>query len=207
MMLVGMNPESFAAAARIAAIATHRNRKSGAQVTYLREWSGRAEFREGSKLRRMAVDKFSREYEALATEAPPLPAPRVLVRPVEYKPREVDEVALARQRLTVHGSRRKDLSKVDRDEMALVASIGYCTCCGSTRNLQVAHAPSGLFGKGMSIKGNGGILALLCSADLSTNTLGCHEEIDQHKVPDWSLRYLTAFARTRAAIHDMRNAA
>lgn len=178
-------------------IATHQNRKSGAQVTYLREWSGRAEFREGSKLRRMAVDKFSREYEALATEAPALPAPRVLVRPVEYKPREVDEVALARQRLSVHGSRRKDLSKVDRDEMALVASIGYCTCCGSTRNLQVAHAPSGLFGKGMSIKGNGGILALLCSADLSTNTLGCHERIDQHIEPDWIVLFEGVCENTR----------
>lgn len=188
-------------------IATHQNRKSGAQVNWLREYAGSIEIRDGQKKRWIDKAKFERDYEPLATEAPPLPAPRVLVRPVEYKPREVDEVALARQRLTVHGSRRKDLSKVDRDEMALVASIGYCTCCGSTRNLQVAHAPSGLFGKGMSIKGNGGILALLCSADLSTNTLGCHEEIDQHKVPDWSLRYLTAFARTRAAIHDMRNAA
>jgi len=188
-------------------IATHQNRKSGAQVNWLREYAGSVEIRDGQKKRWIEKAKFERDYEALATEAPPLPAPRILVRPVEYKPREIDETALARQRLAVNGSRRKDLSKSDRDEMALVASIGYCTCCGSTRNLQVAHAPSGLFGKGMNIKGNGGILALLCSADLSTNTLGCHEQIDQHKVPDWNLRYLTAFARTRAAIHDMRNAA
>lgn len=184
-------------------IGTHQNNKSCAIVKFVREKSGTVEFLDGKRRRWLTADTFQREYTAIETPAPViLPSPRVLVRPAQYLPRTVDETAMRRQLLSVRGSRRKNLSKVDRDEMAKVAAVGFCANCGSRKNLQVAHAPSGLFGKGMNIKGSGGILALLCSADLSTNTLGCHERIDQHIEPDWIVLFLKAFARTRAAIHE-----
>ena len=184
-------------------IATHKNTKSGAEVTKLREYAGQVQFRDGSKLRRMVIERFMRDYQALDATCYPLPPPRVLVKPANYELRRMDETALTRQRLQVTGSQRKKLTKADRDEMATVGTIPFCCRCGKTTNLQVAHAPSGIFGRAWGIKGNGGLLTRLCSVDADS----CHTLIDQHKIPDWAEEWKTAFCRSQAWLFDNRKAA
>lgn len=184
-------------------IATHQNQKSGAQVTVLREYHGDVQIRDGQKLRWIEKGKFARDYEPLSDEPQATPTPRVLAQPAIYAPRVMDETALARQRLAVRGSIRSKLTKDDRDQMAAVGAIPYCCLCGSTRNLQVSHAPSGLFGKAFGEKGHPALLARLCSIDPTS----CHEQIDKHTDPDWRARWMEAALRTQAAVYDMRSAA
>lgn len=184
-------------------IATHRNVKSGTEVSYLREYAGRAEFREGGKVRRVSSERFIRDYERISEDQPvTLTMPQIMPAP-NYGPRKVDELALARQRLKVRGSRRNALTKIDRDKMALVGEIPFCCRCGKSNALQVAHAPAGLFGKGLNIKSNGALVTRLCSVAADS----CHTIIDNHVIPDWREEWMRAFCRSEAWIHENKKAA
>lgn len=181
-------------------IATHKHRKSGALVTYVREFADRVEFREGAKARRLPVARWINAYEALPVDMEHiLPPPVTLQRPPNYGPRKVDEAAMQRQNLKVPMSIRKHQTRADKDCLARAARIPFCCWCGATGpRLDVAHAPPGIVSQGMGGKTSDRLVTRLCAGGRET----CHETIDLHVEPDWKERWLTAFARGEAWLHD-----
>jgi hypothetical protein len=135
----------------------YTNVKSGALVTRKPDYKGQAVIMEGRRKRTIALDRFERDYELIEGEPEQLFSTshikqglgiqnadtrlieKTLSKPIEnkalsekplspdYGPRRMNEEALNRQKLAITGSRRKDLTASDRNEMA--APVAHPAIC------------------------------------------------------------------------------